>query len=458
MPDSVSLKNIGSVYFIGIGGVSMSSLALILKSFGNCVSGYDMKQSEITDMLKANGIHIDFSQQNANLDGFDTVVYTAAVKDDDAILCLARSLKKNILSRAELLGMITGGYERSIGVAGTHGKSTTTGFVSQILLEAQTDATILSGASLPALGGMYRVGNGDIAAFEACEYKNSYHHMHPTVKVVLNCELDHVDFFNGIEDVVDSFTKYLDMPGKNGVNIGVVNADNANAVKAAKASKACIKYFSIAHEASLYARNIDLSTGFASFELMSKENGAVGKIQLCVPGLHNVSNAVAAALAAHMCGIDNAAIVKGLCSFTGVKRRFEKVGVLPCGAVVIDDYAHHPDEIRVTLSAAKKVSKGRVICIFQPHTFSRTKALLDDFASVLSDCDKVVLAKIYPAREPDIFNISSDDLAAKIPGAVYIESFSDIASYVQSQARENDMIITMGAGDVCKISDYFLFA
>lgn len=459
MPDNNNLSTIKNVYFIGIGGVSMSSLALILKSLGKSVSGYDFKHSEITDMLEQNGVHIDYTASDADLSGCDTVVFTAAISEDDPVYKAAIAQNKRILSRAELLGMVTGGYRMSIGVAGTHGKSTTTGFLAQILLESDSDATILAGAALPALGGMYRVGGGDIAAFEACEYKNSYHHMHPTVKVVLNCELDHVDFFKNLDAVIDSFTTYLNIPGSGGVNIGVVNLDNKNAVKAAELSNADVRYFSIENKnADFYAQNIDISTGFAKFDLFSKEQGFLFKAELCVPGLHNVSNAVAAALAAHVCGIDIKAIQKGLCEFTGVKRRFERIGTLPCGALVIDDYAHHPDEIRATLSAAKKVAKGRVICVFQPHTYSRTKALLGNFASALSDCDKVICAKIYPAREKDIFNISSADLAELIPNAECMDSFSEIAAYIQNNAQPDDMIITMGAGDIYKVSDYLLFA
>ncbi len=456
MSKTVSLDSINSIYFIGIGGVSMSSLAFILKNLGKNVSGYDMKSTEMTDLLEKAGIPVDFEQKTNKIDPCDTVVFTAAIKEDDKLLLYAAKNKKSILTRAELLGMITENYNHSIGVSGTHGKSTTTGFVTQILLSANSDATILSGAGLPVLGGMYRVGNGEVAAFEACEYKNSYHHMHPTVKVVLNCELDHVDFFHGIDDIVNSFTTYLNIPGKNGKNFAAVNADNANAVKAAKASSADVKYFSIANKADMYAKNIDLSSGFGEYDLVIAD-GRSARVKLSVPGMHNVSNSVGAALACSLCGIDFESIVKGLSEFTGVKRRFEKIGTLPCGTVVIDDYAHHPDEIRVTLETAKKICRGKVICIFQPHTYSRTKALMEDFASVLSICDKAILSKIYPAREPDTFGVSSADLAARISGAECFDSFSEIASYVQSIAGSDDMIITMGAGDVYKISDYFLF-
>ncbi len=448
-----------SVYFIGIGGVSMSSLALILKKDGKEVRGYDMKPSETTALLENNGICVDYDVNISNISACDTVVYTAAIKQDDTMLVFARNSGKNILTRAELLGMITGGYDNSIGVSGTHGKSTTTGFMTQVLLCANSDATILSGAGLPALNGsLYRVGNGNIAAFEACEYQNSYHHMHPTIKIVLNCEHDHVDFFPTLDDVLDSFTTYLNIPGKNGVNIGIINADNDNAVKAARASSADLRFYSVKNTADVYACNIDLSDGYGKFDLMTSKDGFLGRVELSVPGIHNISNAVAAATAALECSVDKESIIRGLGEFSGVKRRFERVGVLPGGAVVIDDYAHHPDEIAVTLAAARKVAKGRVICIFQPHTYSRTKALLGDFAKVLSSCNLAVLAPIYAAREQDVYGVSSNDLAGLIPGAKCFQSFGEIASYAQGVAVDGDLVITMGAGDIYKVSDYFLFA
>lgn len=428
----------------------MSSLALALKARGINVRGYDMNPSETTKMLENNGIHIDYSFGSVCLKNADTLIYTAAIKEDNPIMVGAKGLGIDIFTRAELLGEITGDYEYSVGVAGTHGKSTTTGFLSQIMLEQNNDATILGGAIIPALGSTFRIGKGNCAVFEACEYKNSYHSMFPNIKVVLNVDFDHVDFFGTIENVIKSFKKYIDTPGKNGKNISVVNLDSKNAVEAAKNTSGEVKYFSIKQKTDFYANNITFDRGYASFSLMSNEN-KLTDITLNVPGIHNVSNAVAAAAAAVMCKVDISAIKRGLEGFTGVKRRFEKVMTLDNGAVVIDDYAHHPDEITATLTSAKQVTNGKVICIFQSHTYSRTKALLGDFAKALSLADKVLVAPIYAAREINVHKVSATDIADLIDRAEALGDFEALRKRAEQLAEPEDMIITMGAGDVYKV-------
>lgn len=447
MPQAIDLSTIKNVYFAGIGGVSMSSLALILKSEGKRVSGYDFKKSGVTAMLEEKGIPVHYSYGDVCLDGVDTVVYTAAIKQDDEVLVMARNKNIRLITRAELLGAITSKYTHSVGVAGTHGKSTTTGMLAEIMLKAENDSTVLGGAVIPSLGSTYCIGGGENVVFEACEYKNSYHSMYPTIKVILNVELDHVDFFGNLDNVIASFRQYIDVPGLNGENISIVNLDCGNAVESAKGTASCVKYFSIEKEADFYAKNIDLKTGFGSFDVYS--NGEkLFDVTLSVPGIHNVSNALAATGAALCCGVDISAIKAGLESFGGVKRRFEKVGTHPTGAVIIDDYAHHPDEITATLKSAKAVAKGDVICVFQPHTYSRTKALLNDFASSLSLADKVVLAPIYAARETDTLGVSSDNVASLIDGAVSLSSFEEIREHLLKTASKDDMILTMGAGDI----------
>ena len=444
------LSKMKNVYFAGIGGISMSSLALILKNKGISVSGYDFKQSETTKMLEEKGISVQYTYETVSFPDADTVVYTAALKADDPILVQARNKGLDIFTRAELLGAITSDYKHSVGVAGTHGKSSTTGFLAEICLAAQNDSTILAGAVMPSVGSTYTVGNGDCAVFEACEYKNSYHSMQPTIKAVLNVELDHVDFFGNLENVIESFREYIAKPGKNGENIAVVNLDSQNAVEAAKNTGADVKYFSIKEKTDFWAKDIDLSDGYGEFDIM-KGNDLLCHVKLSVPGIHNVANALAAAACAVCCEIDANAIKAGLEKFIGVKRRFEKVMTLQSGAIVIDDYAHHPDEITVTLNSAKKVAKGKVICIFQPHTYSRTKALFEDFVTALSIADKVLMAPIYAARETDTLGVSSDDVAKRIDGAESLYSFEDLRARATELAQKGDLVITMGAGDVYKV-------
>lgn len=448
MPQTINLSTIENVYFAGIGGVSMSSLALILKSENKAVSGYDFKESNVTLMLEEKGIPVHYCYNDVCLDGVDTVVYTAAIKDDDPVLIMARERKIRLITRAELLGAITSKYLHSVGVSGTHGKSTTTGMLAEIMLKAQNDSTVLGGAVIPSLGSTYRIGNGENVVFEACEYKNSYHSMYPTIKVILNVELDHVDFFGNLENVIASFRKYIDTPGLNGENIAVVNLDCANAVESAKNTAARVIYFSTNKEADIYAKNIDLSTGYGSFDVYARGGKKLFSATLSVPGIHNVANALAAVSAALCCNVDLLAIKDGIEAFGGVKRRFEKIGSHPTGALIIDDYAHHPDEITATLKSAGIVAKGKVICVFQPHTYSRTKALLNDFAASLSLADKVILAPIYPARETDTLGVSSRSIACLIDGAESFDSFEEIREHLLKTAAKDDLIITMGAGDI----------
>ncbi len=457
MSGKTDLSNLNNVYFVGIGGISMSSLALILKKSGKNVAGYDLKHSENTVLVEQNDIHIDYEIIPERANEFDTFVYTAAVGFDNAVLARAKELGKVILSRAELLGMITVEYKHSVGVAGTHGKSTTTGFIASIFESTDFDATVLAGAVIPSLNSTYKIGSGDCAVFEACEYKNSYHFMRPTIRVVLNCELDHVDFFGCIDNVVSSFEKYINTCSYGKQNVAVVNLDCKCAVRACQTAKengVDVKYFSTEQKTHFYADNIDLTDGFALFDLHMENMENPVSIKLGVPGLHNVKNALAAAAAASLCGVPVQAIKAGLESFGGVKRRFEKIGNLCSGATLIDDYAHHPDEIVATLTAAKRIAgDSKVICIFQPHTYSRTVELLDDFASALSLCDKAVCAEIYAAREQSTTGISSKDLAQKIDGAEFFATFEEIAQYAESISKKGDLVITMGAGDVYKVFD-----
>lgn len=444
------------VYFIGIGGISMSSLALILKKRGIKVAGYDFKPSDNTRLLEQNDIPVFYTYAPDNQNGFDTVVFTAAIAETDPEFVNAKKRGAKILSRAELLGMLVGGYKHSIGVAGTHGKSTTTGMLAHIFAAANNDATILAGAVIPSLGSTYRAGHGDTAVFEACEYKNSYHAMRPTIRVVLNCEFDHVDFFGNMENVIASFRKYLDTDSGREENIALINADCPGSVKAAAGIGTKTYTFSIKNpEADFYAADITGCGGYEEFDIYAF-GAFYCHAKPGVPGMHNVSNATAAAAAAYLCGITGEAVSKGLASFGGVKRRFERVGEMPGGAVVIDDYAHHPDEIRATLKAAKAICRGKVYCIFQPHTYSRFIALMPSFAEALALADIVVMADIYAARETNDTGVSSADIRKYLPEAEYFPDFASIAGFVKEHAGEGDMVITMGAGDIDKITPLLL--
>lgn len=444
------------VYFIGIGGISMSSLALILKRRGFRVAGYDFKPSETTRFLQQNGIPVYDTYAPEHQDGYDTVVFTAAIAETDPELICAKARGAVILSRAELLGALVADYPHSIGVAGTHGKSTTTGMLAHIFAHSDTDATILAGAVIPSLGSTYHAGHGDTAVFEACEYKNSYHAMHPTVRVVLNCEFDHVDFFGNMDNVIASFRTYLDTDSGKEQNIALINADCPGSVKAAEGISTKTYTFSIKDpKADFYAADITGCGGYEEFDIY-----AMGEF-FChakpgVPGMHNVSNATAAAGAAYLCGVSAKAVSEGITSFGGVKRRFERLGETENGAVVVDDYAHHPDEIRATLAAAKAVCPGKVYCIFQPHTYSRFTALMPGFAEALSLADVVVMADIYAARETNDAGVSAADIRRFLPEAAYFPSFAEIAAYVKARAGKDDMILTMGAGDIDKIAPLLL--
>ncbi len=449
------LDNINSFYFVGIGGVSMSSLAMILKVRGKKVAGYDFKQSAVTEKLKKDGINVFYTKDNSNSQGFDACVYTAAIKEDDIEFINACKNCRYVFTRAELLGMITENFAHSIGVAGTHGKSTTTGMISEIILDYDEESTVLGGAFIPSISSFYKCGNGPSAVFEACEYKNSYHAMKPTVKVVLNCEHDHVDFFPTIGDVIDSFHTFIDTPrGNEDENIAIVNMDCKNSVEAAKNTRAKVYYYSICGKSDFYASDIKMNNGCGEFDIIHDDRVLV-HVKLAVPGIHNISNACAACAAAYCVGASPENIKKGLESFGGVSRRFERKGVLN-GAVLADDYAHHPDEIKATLGAAKLMGFKRIVVIFQPHTYSRTKALLKEFADVLKIADIAVLAEIYSARETNTGGVSSADIADLTEHGKYMESFEEICDFIKKEASDGDLIITMGAGNINTVWDMIL--
>ena len=451
-----SITDIKHAYFIGIGGVSMSSLASILMIKGKRVSGYDMNETATTERLIAEGADITYSLDSDIPESVDTVIYTAAIKSDNELMIKAQKSGAVILTRAELLGIITNSFKTSIGIAGTHGKSTTTGLVSSVCLAHDTETAVLSGANLPFMGSSYKCADGERIVYEACEYKNSYHSMIPSIKVVLNCEHDHVDFFPTMGDVIESFKKYVNderYPGSE--NITVINKDCDNCITVAENHSGEVYFYSTKEKTDFYAYDIHLDGGFGRFSICLNDGSKITDISLRIPGLHNVSNSVAAAASAYLSGVSAENIKKGLEAFTGVSRRFEHLGVYN-GAKLIDDYAHHPDEIEVTLKAARQITNGKIICVFQPHTYSRTYEMLDAFAKALSLADKVYLCEIYPAREINTTGVRSEDIASRMTVASCPGSFEEIANILMDELSDGDYCITMGAGEAYKVAGYLL--
>jgi UDP-N-acetylmuramate--alanine ligase len=445
------------VYFIGIGGISMSGIAEILIKDGFTVSGSDAKGSELTEHLSAMGAEIQIGQRAENItDDIDCAVYTAAVHPDNPEYRACAEKKIPLLTRAEMLGQVMKQYRHSIAIAGTHGKTTTTSMITHILLAAKTDPTVSVGGILPVINGNTRIGGHDMFVMEACEYTNSFLSFCPTMEVILNIEADHLDFFKDIEDIRHSFHEFVMRLPENGtVIINSEIRDYQEIVKDFK-GKVVTVGFKGAHVGAEDIRFDELARPTFTLTIDGKKSG---EITLSVPGEHNVHNALAAIAVALELKLDPSVFTKGLASFGGAERRFEKKGELH-GVTIIDDYAHHPQEIEATLKAAQHYPHKRIVCVFQPHTYSRTKALLPQFAKALSLADQVVLADIFPARETDTLGVSSGNIMELIREgggkAEYIPTFDGIETYLLENLREGDLCITMGAGDVYKIGERLL--
>jgi UDP-N-acetylmuramate--alanine ligase len=456
-PYRINFEKPNHVYFIGIGGISMSGLAEILLNGGFQVSGSDMRESEITDHLSALGIKIVYGQKSENItDDLDCAVYTAAVHPDNPEFISCREKKIPLLTRAELLGQIMQQYRHSIAVSGTHGKTTTTSMITHILLAAKEDPTVSVGGMLPVIGGNIRIGGKDMFVLEACEYTNSFLSFHPTMEVILNIEADHLDFFRDIEDIRNSFHKFVERLPENGTVI--INSGIRNYREIVKDFRGKVVTFGL-NDPHIAAEDITFDALARPTFTLLVDGEKKDRIALHVPGEHNVKNALAAIAAAMELKIDPSVYEKGLSSFGGAERRFEKKGELR-GITVIDDYAHHPQEIEATLSAALHYPHKRIVCVFQPHTYSRTKALMPEFIKALSVADQVVLADIYPARETDTLGVSSKDIADGINegggSAVFIPSFDGIETYLLENLIPGDLCITMGAGDIYKVGERLL--
>lgn len=446
------------VHFIGIGGISMSGLAEILLEEGFTISGSDAKQSALTDSLAQKGATIYIGQKASNLSIRPAlIVYTAAIREDNEEFKAAVDAGIPMLSRAELLGQIMDNYEKSIAVAGTHGKTTTTSMISQILLVAKADPTISVGGILEAIGGNIRVGGSEVFITEACEYTNSFLHFHPKYSIITSVEAEHLDFFKDIDDIRRSFHEFAGNTAHDGVLI--INGQIAALDQITNNLSCSVTTYGLCENDDFYAKNITYNDhACGTYTLMHKTED-LGTVSLSVPGRHNVSNSLAAIALCLNLGLPLDVIKKGLLQFGGTKRRFEYKGTKN-GITVIDDYAHHPTEVAATLTAARNYPHGRIICVFQPHTYSRTKAFLSDFARVLSMADIVVLADIYAAREKNTIGISSKDLLAELQKngqeSYYFPSFDEIEKFLSEKCINNDLLITMGAGDVYLIGEHLL--
>ncbi len=454
----IDFRKPGHVYFIGIGGISMSGLAEILLAEGFTVSGSDSHESDQTKHLEMKNVQVFYGHDAANIiPEIDVVVYTAAIHSDNPEYQEAKRKGIPMLSRAELLGQMMKNYRYAVGISGTHGKTTTTSMVTEILLAAHTDPTISVGGILNSIGGNIRVGNSQLFVTEACEYTNSFLSFSPNMEIILNIEEDHLDFFKDIEDIRHSFRLFAEKLTKDGVL--VINRDIERYQELIKALPCRVITFGT-HENSDYRaefiRHDQLDR--AAFDLWA--NGEKkAEIALGVPGDHNICNALAAAALCQALGIDWNYISKGLSRFTGTNRRFEKKGEIS-GITIIDDYAHHPSEIAATLDTAKHYPHKKLWCVFQPHTYTRTKAFLDRFAKALSAADEVILADIYPARETDTLGVSSQDIADRIEKlgtkAHYLKSFEEIEKFILKNCVHGDLLITMGAGDIVNVGEKLL--
>lgn len=446
------------VHFIGIGGISMSGLAEILLEEGFQISGSDSKESDLTRALASKGATIFYGQKASNIiPGINVVVYTAAIHKDNPEYAEAVAQNLPMLSRAELLGQIMDNYDQSIAVSGTHGKTTTTSMISEILLAAHADPTISVGGILPSIGGNLRVGDSEVFVSEACEYTNSFLNFRPKYSIILNVEAEHLDFFKDLDDIRHSFRKFASNTLADGATI--INGEVHDYQELTNGLPQQIITYGFDPSFDFYAKDLTYDEK-ACPQFNAMHNGKkLAEIKLSVPGRHNASNALAAIALAVTMGLDTDAIVKGLDSFGGANRRFQYKGCVD-GVTVIDDYAHHPTEIRATLTAAENYPHERLVLVFQPHTYSRTKAFLNDFADVLSMADVVVLADIFAAREQNTFGVSSKDilerLKAKGTEAYYFPSFEEIEKFLLKKCMHGDLLITMGAGNVVEIGEAIL--
>ena len=435
-------------HLVGIGGVSMSPLAEVLLGAGLVVTGSDMQRSATVERLEAMGISVAIGHLPESVQGADCVIRTAAVHDDNPEIAAARAAGIPVFERAQAWGALMKQYQNALCVSGTHGKTTTTSMCTHIFMAAQADPTVMIGGHLPLLGAGHRVGKGDTVIMESCEYCDSFLSFFPTVAVVLNVEADHLDYFADLAAVQRSFRAFADLVPQRGWV--VANGEDANTMQALAGFAGNFITFGV-ETGDVCAKNLVFTNGMGEFDVAVK-GAHYAHVALQVPGLHNVKNALAASAAAYVMGVPAAAVAEGLGSFTGAGRRFEFKGAYN-GAKIYDDYAHHPSEVEALLTAVRPLGYKRIICAFQPHTYTRTHELFDDFCRVLKLADVTLLGEIYAAREKNTIGISSRDLLPHIPGATYHETLEDLTDALAKLAQPGDLILTVGAGSIYTVGE-----
>lgn len=455
----INLSDCKQIHCIGIGGIGLSAIAEILLSRGYKVTGSDMRESDITAKLEADGGKIFLGHRAENIDGADLVVYSAAVGTDNPEMAKAKELGIPTASRAEVLGLLMSEYENSIAVSGTHGKTTTTSMVSLILKNAEKDPTILVGGNLPEIGGNVKVGKSQNFVTEACEYVDSFLSLKPKYEIILNIDSDHLDYFKDIDHIVRSFEKFASLVPEDGT---IIAYDANPFVKSVVEGRPNVVTYGLTEGCDYYASEIVFNADGMPKYKVNHAGGVLCEVQLSVPGEHNILNSMAAFACCHIMGVEAESIAETLGSFIGTQRRFDILGTTEKGVKVIDDYAHHPTEIKATLSAVKNVKHNNLWCLFQPHTYTRTLALFDEFVESFDDADKLVIAEIYAAREKNIHKISSKEMADKIretyPGKEvhFFETLDEIADFVYDNAEADDLVLTMGAGDIYQAGEKIL--
>lgn len=456
----MDLKNYKHIHCVGIGGIGLSAIAEILISRGYRVSGSDIKENAVTKHLEALGAKIFFQHSEENLGDTDLLIYSAAVSMENPELAKASASGIALLTRAEALGIVMADYDISVAVSGTHGKTTTTSMISLMLENANVSPTILVGGILSELKGNVKVGNSEYFVTEACEYMDSFLKLRPRVEVILNIDSDHLDYFKDIDHIAESFKAFANLVPEQGF---VVAYDANPFVKSAVNNLNCpVITFGFNETSDFYAKNIRFnSNGCPSYDLYN--NGLfLDSLQLSVPGEHNVANSLAAIATCRGLHVPPEIIKKTLEEFTGTQRRFDMIGRAKAGFTIVDDYAHHPTEIRATLAAAKNVPHKKLWCLFQPHTYTRTRALFPEFADALSDADIIILAEIYAAREKNVYKISSKSLVEEIKRkhpekeVYFLADFELMAKFTLDNAQDGDLVITMGAGDIYKVGEMIL--